>query len=68
MGIARLIKALARLPTGLHQDPDDRVVLVALKVLAQRHQFLSTQIKDLEGELDPAHRPELLHTCSRSAA
>jgi len=53
VGIARLIKALAGCRPSLHQDPDDRVVLVALKVLAQRHQFLSTQIKDLESELTP---------------
>jgi transposase len=53
LGIARLIKALASCRPSLHQDPDDRAVLVALKVLAQRHQFLSSQVKDLEAELAP---------------
>jgi transposase len=51
--ITRLIKSLAGSRPAAHPDPDDRVVLLALKVLAQRHQFLSTQIKDLERELTP---------------
>lgn len=53
VGSARLIKALAGCRPGLLQDTEHRVVLVALKVLAQRHQFLSAQIKDLERELAP---------------
>ncbi len=51
LSITKLIKALAQCRPGVQHERDDQVVLIALKTLAQRHQFLSTQIRDLEEEL-----------------
>lgn len=45
-----LVNALAACRPGT-QQPTHRAVLYALKVLAQRHQFLTTQADDLEAEL-----------------
>ena len=62
--IARLIKTLASTRPGQHVDTECRGVMVALKLLAQRHQYLSGQIAELDEELrdlvaDTA--PQLLH-------
>ena len=51
LSITKLLRALASCRPRVHHERDDRVVLIALKTLAQRHQFLSTQIRDLEDEL-----------------
>ena len=45
-----LVNALAACRPGT-QQPIHRAVLYALKVLAQRHQFLTTQAADLEAQL-----------------
>ena len=45
-----LVNALATCRPGT-QQPTHRAVLYALKVLAQRHQFLTTQADDLEAQL-----------------
>lgn len=51
LSITRLIKTLAACRPTAHEDPTGRAVLIALKALAQRHQYLSSQINDLESEL-----------------
>jgi transposase len=51
LSIVRLIKALAGARPAAHPDPHDRGVLVALKTLAKRHQFLTIQINELERDL-----------------
>lgn len=62
--IARLIKALAGCRPAQHLDTDSSGVLVALKLLAQRHQFLSGQIAELDNrlaDLVTVTAPHLLH-------
>ncbi len=46
-----LVNALAACRPAT-QEPTSRAVLTALKTLAQRHQFLTTQADDLEAQLD----------------
>jgi transposase len=46
-----LVNALAACRPAA-QEPTSRAVLTALKTLAQRHQFLTTQADDLEAQLD----------------
>jgi transposase len=46
-----LVNALATCRPGT-QEPTSRAVLHALKTLAQRHQYLTTQADDLEAQLD----------------
>lgn len=51
LSVCRLIKALAACRPTVHDDPTSRAALFALKMLAQRHQYLGVQIRDLESEL-----------------
>lgn len=51
LSAVKLIKSLAACRPATHPDPQARGVLVALKALAKRHQFLTRQVKDLEGDL-----------------
>lgn len=51
LSIVRLIKTLAACRPGVHDDPADRAVLTALRTVAQRHRYLSDQIRDLEDEM-----------------
>lgn len=60
----RLIKALAACRPGVHTDTEERLVLTALKSLAQRHQTLSKEIAALDAELSALigqTAPHLLH-------
>lgn len=64
LSMVRLIKALAGCRPSSHADAADRAVLTALKLLAQRHQYLTGQIATLEAELRAlitAAAPHLLH-------
>jgi transposase len=58
-----LVSALASCrPSG--QDPTARAVLTALKALARRHQFLTTQADDLEEQIDELARTANPHLIS----
>ncbi len=47
----RLIQTLATCRPGVHTDVDERLVLAALKSLAQRHRSLTEEITRLDAEL-----------------
>lgn len=51
LATGRLIPALARCRPGTREDVEERVVLTALKSLAERHQQLSQEITKLDAEL-----------------
>ena len=51
LSIVRLVKALAGCRPGVQTDPGNRAVLVALKTLARRHQYLTAELVDLDDEL-----------------
>lgn len=51
LATSRLIKTLAASRPTAHADTEHRLVLTALKSLAQRHQELSTEITRLDAEL-----------------
>ncbi|MGH3334229.1 MAG: IS110 family transposase [Nocardioides sp.] len=51
LSIQRVLKDLAACRPAAHDDPAERAVLMALKSLAQRHQYLSVQIREIEDEL-----------------
>ncbi|MEO5654168.1 MAG: IS110 family transposase [Marmoricola sp.] len=60
----RLIQALAVCRPGVHDDLEERLVLTALKSIAQRHQSLSEEISKLDAELTSLIEqtaPHLLH-------
>lgn len=60
----RLIGQLATCRPGVHADLEERLVLVALKSLARRHQRLTAEITDLDAELTRVIEqtaPHLLH-------
>lgn len=62
--IGRLIPALAGCRPGTREDIEERLVLTALKSLAQRHQQLSQEIAKLDAELTSVIEqtaPHLLH-------
>ena len=62
--IAQLVKTLAACRPSQHHDPDSRGVLLALKLLAQRHQYLGAQVAELDEELRilvTTAAPALLH-------
>lgn len=64
LSAVRLIKTLAACRPGVHTDPEQRLVLTALKSLAQRHRCLSQEITDLDAELTTLIEhtaPHLLH-------
>jgi transposase len=61
LSITRLVKTLASCRPNVHHDPANRAVLTALKSLAQRHQYLSDQISDLEVELRDLITPMAPH-------
>jgi transposase len=63
LSIIGLVKALAACRPDATHDPQDRAVLLALKLLAQRHQYLTAQVRDLEVEISAlitAAAPHLL--------
>jgi transposase/DNA-binding XRE family transcriptional regulator len=51
LSAVRLLKALAACRPSGHDNPDERCVLLAMKMLAQRHQYLAGQVGELEREL-----------------
>ncbi|WP_422933568.1 IS110 family transposase [Sinomonas sp. P47F7] len=60
----RLIQALAGCRPGVHADPEERLVLTALKSIAQRHRNLTEEINRLDAELTAMIEqaaPHLLH-------
>lgn len=60
----RLTQALAACRPGVHADVEERLVLTALKSLAQRHQVLTEEITKLDRELTSLIEqtaPHLLH-------
>ncbi|KRF12285.1 transposase [Nocardioides sp. Soil797] len=60
----RLIQTLAKCRPSLHTELEERLVLTALKSLAQRHQSLSEEIADLDADLTSLiehSAPHLLH-------
>jgi len=62
--IAMLIKTLAACRPAQHLDHDAVGVMLALKLLAQRHQYLTGQITELDSQLQlrvDATAPSLLH-------
>lgn len=64
LATVRLITALAACRPGLHTDAEERLVLTALKSLAQRHRSLSDEIAKLDAELTTVIQrsaPHLLH-------
>ena len=64
LSTARLITTLAGCRPGTRENVEERLVLTALKSLAQRHQQLSQEIAKLDTELTTAieqSAPHLLH-------
>lgn len=59
-----LVSALASCRPHASQDLTARVVLTALRVLAKRHQFLTSQADDLETQLDDLARAANSHLMS----
>lgn len=60
----RLIQTLAACRPGVHPNAEDRLVLTALKSLAQRHHQLSQEVAKLDAELTgliEQTAPHLLH-------
>jgi transposase len=51
LSMVRLIKALAGCRPTTIEDPTDRAVVVALRILARRHQHLTTEVAELDTEL-----------------
>lgn len=51
LATVRLIQTLAACRPGVHADAEERLVLTALKSLAQRHRSLSEEIAKLDAEL-----------------
>jgi transposase len=62
--IAKLVPALASCRPATRSDPEERLVLIALKSLAQRHQQLTGEITNLDAQLTSMIErtaPHLLH-------
>jgi transposase len=60
----RLIQSLATCRPSTYSDPEERLVLTALKSIAQRHLTLTAEVTKLDAELTAAIRqaaPHLLH-------